>query len=172
MPDRAEQIDRLMAERDIRRLMTLYCRGADRADLPLLRSIFHADAHLDFGRLKGGVDDFLHYAASLDTAAPSQHHITNMLVETDGDHAEVETYCIVIHGAADDATTARDWTVFVRYLNRVDRHAGRWLIKRHVVVWDWNRNGLSTARWDGPLHPNHALRPARAATMSRMRSCR
>jgi hypothetical protein len=33
----------------LRNLVTLYCRGIDRRDMDLLRSVFHPDTQLDFG---------------------------------------------------------------------------------------------------------------------------
>lgn len=159
MTSPADPVELLLAEREIRRVMALYCRGADRGDHALLRSVLLDDAHLDFGHFKGGPDAFIAHLAAFPAVPASQHHITNMLIEIDGDQAEVEAYCIAVHGGLSDAADREDAAVFVRYLDRLERHDGRWRIARHIVVWDWNQNIPSTDRWAGPLYGSYTLRP-------------
>jgi hypothetical protein len=154
-----EPIEVLLAEREIRRLITLFCRGADRADSTLLRSVLHDDAYIDSGPFKGGAGDFGAWAAGSTARRASQHLIANMLIEIDGDHAEVETYCVALHGGVPCGAEVNDSTVFVRYLDQVDRRGGHWRISRHVVVWDWNHHMPSTACWEGPVYGQCTLRP-------------
>lgn len=155
----ADTIHTVVAEHAIRRVMTLYCRAADRRDHALMRSILHDDAFLDLGHFRGGADQFIAYAAAFPPVGSSQHHITNLLVEIDGDHAEAETYCVAIHGGLPYGAARQDCTVFVRYLDQFERRDGQWRISRHVVVWDWNQNVPSTDCWTGPLHGHYSLRP-------------
>ncbi|NKY87599.1 SnoaL-like domain-containing protein [Nocardia veterana] len=46
-----------MAERDIDRALAAYCRGIDRRDAELLRSVYHDDAIDDHGDSLGGAPD-------------------------------------------------------------------------------------------------------------------
>jgi hypothetical protein len=49
-------LDRLLAEADIRDAMARYARGADRNDLALLRTAYHADATDSHGYYVGDLD--------------------------------------------------------------------------------------------------------------------
>jgi hypothetical protein len=45
------ELQRLLDERAIRRCLTDYCRGIDRLDADLLRSVYHADRPLSTVRI-------------------------------------------------------------------------------------------------------------------------
>lgn len=111
-----------------------YNRGVDRCDEELLLSAYHPDATECHGTFAGPPAEF---ARSIRPAQKSwegsQHHITNHLVEIDGDVANAETYFLVLsHGRGADTAGF----VGGRYLDRLERRKGEWRIALRVVVID------------------------------------
>lgn len=86
-PDLQALQDRL----DIHELLARYARGVDDRDWDLYRSVFTADAHIDYvsaGGIAGTVDEVTEFlAASFESIPWSQHYVTNIEVDLDGDAA-------------------------------------------------------------------------------------
>jgi hypothetical protein len=58
--ERALQV--LLDKQEIHEVLMRYCRGIDRCDAELLRSVYHADAVDDHGQLNGKAADFIPWA--------------------------------------------------------------------------------------------------------------
>ncbi len=122
----------------LRDLITQYGRGVDRRDLELLRSLFAADAQLDFGEghYVGALDGFLdHVRHTLSRFQITQHHMTSSLFRFGGDRAEGETYLVAYH-----VMNGPDAGMFIagaRYLDRFRRIDGMWKISHRTTVQDW-----------------------------------
>jgi hypothetical protein len=161
-------IETISAHIEIRQVLYRYCRGVDRGDEALLRRVYHPDATDDHGTWKGrGVDFAAYIVASLDRQqGVAQHHITNVLIELDGDAARVESYFVAFHpypaqtadparedtaagAAAGTAPGASERIAFVggRYLDRFERRGGEWRISDRKVVLDWTREDLPGSGW-------------------------
>jgi SnoaL-like domain len=54
-----EDLELLLAERAIQRVLTSYSHGVDRYDFELVRSCYWPDGTDDHGSFVGGVDDFI-----------------------------------------------------------------------------------------------------------------
>lgn len=134
----------LLAEREIKRVLLRYCRGIDRLDEELIRSVYHDGATDDHGIYQGDGQAFAAFVVPLlrDAYRSTMHTIQNCLIEVegsgDGAGAEAETYCVAYHERVDDA--GERWLdVFAcRYVDRLERRTGRWGIVRRVVVHDWD----------------------------------
>ena len=78
---------------EIQELLARYARAVDTKDWDLWKSVFTADAHVDYASAGGTVGERDEVAAWLEAAlAPfpmTQHYITNVEVELDGDRADV-----------------------------------------------------------------------------------
>jgi len=78
---------------EIRELLYRYSRAVDTKDWTLLTSVFTADAHLDYTSVQGpagGRDEVVAWLERGLTLVPmSQHFITNIEIELDGDRARV-----------------------------------------------------------------------------------
>jgi 3-phenylpropionate/cinnamic acid dioxygenase small subunit len=78
---------------EIHELLARYARGVDNRDWELYRSVFTDDAHIDYtsaGGIAGGRDEVAAWMARVFPSIPwSQHYITNIEIELDGDTAEV-----------------------------------------------------------------------------------
>lgn len=131
----AEQADR----EAIRELALLYCRGVDRKDPALLRSLYTEDAtdtHGDtFDGPAGAYVDFLENAFPY--MRYSGHHVCNHLIALDGDRAEGEIYALAYHLIPDGNGGWQEDFMCVRYIDHYRRcDDGRWRFARRVVTYD------------------------------------
>lgn len=111
-----------------------YNRGVDRCDEELLLSAYHADATECHGAFTGPPSEFARSIRPAQASwAGSQHHITNHIVEIDGDVANAETYFLVVSRRDNEETVG---FVGGRYLDRFERRDGDWRIALRVVVID------------------------------------
>jgi hypothetical protein len=144
------ELEEIEAHIEIRQVLNRYCRGVDRGDRQMLKDVYHADAIDDHGTWTGPGRDFAdHIVDSLDAqGAPSQHHITNVLIELDGAHAAVESYFIAFHPHGEPGSASALAFVGGRYLDRFERRDGRWRIAHRQVVLDWTRETLPGPAWE------------------------
>jgi len=158
VPD-PEELERLVAEGEIRRVVARYCRGIDRMDLELVRACYHDDAHDEHGSFSGTVDEYIEWVAPLLAKYDAtMHFLGNQLVEFDGpDVAWVETYGISIHRGPADAAHLNLSTGF-RFVDRFERRRGEWRIARRVAVADWSLRHRPDDWWAIPEHHRRGRR--------------
>lgn len=127
-------LDDVIAELSIRRAIYRYCRGVDRGDGTMIASAYHDDAEENHGAFHGTGREFADFLVPAMDAAPEigGHHVTNILVQRDGDEAKVESYFIAFH-AQDEGGRA---FVTGRYLDRFTLRGGEWKIQQRRVVID------------------------------------
>ena len=149
-----ERVQRLIDCEEIRQAMYAYARGVDRLDEDLIRAAYHPDAWDDHGNFRG--DREVAVATIMNNgrtgnATASMHHIGNMLIDLNGDVADVETY-FVAYQRREEGEKAFTRMRAGRYLDRFERRDGRWRVARRVVVDDWSRldEVLATAAEVGP----------------------
>src|SRR6266542_5294397 len=94
--ERDRLIDTLIDREAIREVLYRYCRGADRHDEMILRSVYHSDATDNHGSFKGRAADFVSWIMERGGASflAGQHLIGNVLINLDGDTADVESVFI------------------------------------------------------------------------------
>jgi hypothetical protein len=136
--------DEIAAHLEIQQILYRYCRGVDRGDRDLLASVYHPGAIDSHGAFKGPGSEFADFLTELMDGIPEtgQHHITNMLIDLDGDSARVESYFLALHPGDGGRTL-----VGGRYLDRFEKRGGAWKIAERTVVID--AAGLPEGRWDG-----------------------
>ena len=142
---REEQIDELLAREQIRDCLLRYTRGIDRQDGELARSAYHPDAQDDHVAFIGLGQDFVEWCNGwhADQFDTTQHSITNVWIEIDGDTAHAESYFILMlrnKGAHDLGYHGGG-----RYLDRLERRDGRWAIAARVVTLGWMADLESSA---------------------------
>jgi hypothetical protein len=163
--DRLRRLEDLEA---IRRLLTRYARALDRGDWDGMRGCFTADATDDHGPYQGSVDTLVSGTRELMAGYWGTMHVLGQsLIEVDGDAASAETYALSFHrrhcaeGAGDEDTVTG-----IRYLDRLARTDGGWLVAARVTVHEWNttiaaRDWLDAAQWvngaAGSSDPSYAL---------------
>ena len=142
-------LEDVTAELSIRKVLARYCRGVDRGDLELLKSVYHPDATDDHGTFQGNGWELAEYLVKLmdESTIPSQHHVTNILIERDGDLADVESYVLAFHPISDEAGGEVHALFGGRYLDRFEKRDGEWKIADRRVVMDWTRKALAGEPW-------------------------
>lgn len=129
----------LLAKEEIRELALLYCRGVDRKDPDLLRTLYTSDATDTHGdTFDGNAED---YVTFLESVFPymrySGHHVCNHLISVDGDEGEGEVYAIAYHIIPDGEGGWLEDFGAVRYIDRYRKEDdGRWRFAQRVVTYD------------------------------------
>lgn len=157
--DRDHELDELLAERAITRIIHHYAHAADRGDVPMMEACFWPDAVLNLGMFQGTVAAFIDgfRTGAADVSRVSRHLLGNILIEVHlAEHeARAETYCTGGGRVRDGSGTLVDRIAHVRYVDRFEERAGEWRIHRRVVAFDWATvvpvNGEST------IQPNYVL---------------
>ena len=136
MSNRDSVVDRNAIVTGLRR----YAYAIDDRDLEAVRSLFARDAHLDYsdsGGPAGPRDEVLDWIfAGLAQVGPSQHLVTNELVDLDG--AEATSRCYLLNPLlSPDDPPATVLLLGGEYRDRWHRgHRGWRIVDRlHVVTW-------------------------------------
>jgi len=118
-----------------------YCRGVDRRDDALLRSVYWPDAEDHHGVFHGDVEGFVRFVNAEVHARfrCTMHKLGQASIEVDGDTANCETYAIGHHVRAEDGRDIDDLVMGIRYLDRFERRLGEWRIARREVRYEWQR---------------------------------
>ena len=147
MPSDSE-FQQLLDERDIRNVLHRYAKGVDRFDWELVRASFHPDAVLEYGA-KTTPEAFIAGASvGLANYALTQHAISNVIIEVDGDYAHAQSYCLARHRTPSrDGGAAIDFLWGGRYVDRFVRRDGAWRIAHRVVVHEWTALETVEATW-------------------------
>lgn len=124
--DLANELRELRDHQQIVGCLHRYARGIDRCDVEMVVSCFHDDAVQDSGFYVGSPRGWAEMVNEfhLGQALCQQHHVTNHVVEIDGDEAHVESYYLA---------TVREkvgTTKFAggRWIDRFERRNGEWRI--------------------------------------------
>ena len=147
-----EAIDRIA----LTDLVMRYCRGIDRRDFELVRSLYWDDAVDDHGEMFCGSPD--EYVAWLPTVLEpldcTIHAISNSFFVIDGDAAEGEHYSYNFHRTR--AAPCQEIIIHGRYLDRYERRDGVWKFAQRKIVFDHGyvhpvkEEGLAQAGADAP----------------------
>lgn len=149
-PEETASLRLLLDRQAVVDCVTRYARGVDRADEALLRSAYHPDAREDHGAYVGGLDGLVRFlAAAHDPFEGYQRYVTNHSVEVDGDEAHAESYylCVLRRSEGDRLLVNGG-----RYVDRLARRDGGWVILRRVVVGEWE----ATLEGGAPRYPTNA----------------
>ena len=154
-------VQELLDKQEITEVIYRYCRAIDRLDLELFKGVYHEDGLDNHGARKGTGWEFATGAVSGlgSVDQRTQHHITNILIEVDGDVAWAESYLMAYHRFLDpprlgdnDLDPARPLLEYGgRYVDRLERRDGVWRIAKRVIIYDWSR--FSAVEAEYPNHP-------------------
>ncbi len=143
-------------------LLARYARGIDRCDAETLNAIWADAATVDYGN---GVADARKWAAGvlemLRSMSRTQHMLGQTLIDFTESGAQAETLCHAWHETPGPEGPI-EMVVGGRYLDDLVRMPAGWRIRHRRFVMDWNRNGPSTAEWDGPFFGALARRGQRS----------
>lgn len=144
-PD-AAMLDAALSRLAIHDLGMAYCRGVDRADAELLKSIFHEDSTVISGVINGSGAEFAEQVTAFCTANLDYcfHSVANEWIEVKGDRAVGEHYVI-----AQMTAGGQDVTTGGRYIDSYERRDGVWKIKSRTFITDWTATAPTTNQSDG-----------------------
>jgi hypothetical protein len=150
-PDQPD-FDAIVSRQQIADLTMACCRGIDRADEALLKSVFHEDSVVVSGVFNGSGPDFAEHICCILRSVFDQtfHSIANQWIEVTGDSAIGETYVIAVSTMTDIDKGKSEMLNGGRYLDRFERRDGIWKIAERTFVSDWSRVDRSSAMSDGP----------------------
>ncbi|MDP3889647.1 nuclear transport factor 2 family protein [Nocardioides sp.] len=141
MSDR--RLQDLLDKQEIHELVLRYCRGVDRKDPDLLRSLYTRDAADHHGTVfSGSAEDYIGFLEeSLEFIRIGAHYVCNHLVVVEGDHAYGEVYALGYHVLPGHGPDGPDTESFVgvRYLDRYRREDECWRFEHREVVFDLDR---------------------------------
>lgn len=129
-------VEELRSKQEIAELLYTASRALDRADVELLASCFHPDA-TDYRGVVNGPAHLARDSLPKWDVAVCRHATTNIMIDLDGDVAQVESYVQAFHHAP-NANEGQGQYEFIqaRYLDRLERRDGKWKIARRMAVWD------------------------------------
>lgn len=134
-----EKLTELVDRGEIHDVLMRYCRGVDRCDEDVLKSVYHDDSYDDHGYWRGNGHEFATFVVDrLMTANQSTtHSVTNVLIDLDGDSARSESQVMVTLVRRGEPTMVD--LMGARYLDKFTRRDGIWRIAERTVVLDWHR---------------------------------
>jgi len=155
----------------IRATLTRYLSGLDRTDYELAMSSFAPDANAVFSDVhelvgRDAITEFLGggvgaRAAGLKVPRVKMHFMGNLTIDLEGDSAETELY-VISHSVDGSGETDRLFVRGIRYLDRLERRDGQWLIVDRYHTLDWTYDTVpSHSREPGT---RVARRPGRVGT--------
>jgi hypothetical protein len=147
-PPRDPEVQALLDKQAIAEVLVRYSRGADRGDADLIRSCYHPDATEDHGgTFNGRAMDYVDMLAPiLPRAGVMTHAVSNILIELDGDGADVECYITTFSRMKKDGVVF-DALTCARAIDRFARRDGQWRIAARRLVWEWNHDMERTEGW-------------------------
>jgi ketosteroid isomerase-like protein len=133
-------LQELLDKQAIHDALMRYCRGVDRCDADLMRSVYHEDAHA-FGT---NAWEFVDHFVDANRAATTfnMHFMANISVEIDGDVAFSEAYFIAYVGREHDGAEVVD-AFAGRYVDRWERRNGVWGVLHRSVAPEWSRGNIA-----------------------------
>lgn len=149
-----QQLEKLVAKDEIRDCLYRINRGMDRIDRALMLSGFHRDA-----RVCWAAPDYVHIDQFIETAmrvqattSRVQHMVGTILIDINGDNANVESYEIGRH-LTPMPDGEKDLFIAARYIDRFGRRDGSWRVERRLKLIDSIRvvEGQDT-KYDGVPH--------------------
>lgn len=137
-----EEIEKLLVKERLHELEMAYCRGVDRQDLELLKSIYFDDALEDHGDAwRGTGHEWAEYAIAANNKRfqTTAHYVLNEWYKVEGLKAQGETHRISYHRQPDGL----EITAAARSFNRYECRDGVWKIAFRGVARDWLKESRS-----------------------------
>jgi hypothetical protein len=136
-----------IAKQEISETLHKYPIALDGLDREMLLSIGHPDGRVDFDGMFEGI-----WPAFVDWVLPAHkpllfhnHRITNMLIELDGDTARSQTNVTATLLIEQNGGDVDERRIQARYLDKLTRHQGRWLIAERKLSRDLRRTSRISA---------------------------
>lgn len=141
-------VQEISAHLEIRQALYRYCRGVDRGIKSVIRSVYHPETIDGHGPWKGQGEAFVDQIVELmdGQEGTAQHHITNVLIDLDGDSARVESYYLAQFPDDDEGKTVMIHAGG-RFLDVFECRNGEWRIATRDVIMDWSLTVPAGENW-------------------------
>ena len=152
-----QKLQGLLDKQEITELMYKHARALDRLDGELMKSTYWEDAIEEHQDPVFPERFFYHDNAwafvpkameGLKALKATQHFVSNMLIELDGDTASAECYGWAYQLHEEDGVD-KEAILGGRCHFHFERRNEEWRIKHRSCVFDWNQNRDATAIWSG-----------------------
>lgn len=146
-----ERFQELIDHHDIRQLLATYCHGCDRADEVEMAGTYCEDSWDDHGprKMPGRRFSIETVEESMRTTTVCSHQLGQSLIRVAGDEAGAETYFIatVVYPPRNGQEREQLNQLGGRYVDRLARENGHWLIKSRLCVREWSYSQPIDADW-------------------------
>ncbi|WP_028112515.1 nuclear transport factor 2 family protein [Ferrimonas kyonanensis] len=161
--DIQQKLQQLLDKQEITEVIHRHARSLDRMDGELMKSTYWEDAieeHQDpiYPEL------FFYYDNAHQFVEPAmegfkalkvtQHRISNVLIEVDGDRATAESYVWAYHVHQEDGVD-KEGILGGRHFYKFERRSGVWKMIHRLTAFDWNQNLDATAMWSEEFNPKY-----------------
>jgi hypothetical protein len=145
------RLQELWDHHEIRQLLATYCHGCDRGDEVEMAGTYAPESWDDHGsrKMEGRRFSIETVEESLRTTDLVSHMLGQSLIRVDGDSAGAETYFIatLLYPARDGGEGKTIGQLGGRYVDRLIRQDGKWLIKHRICVREWSHSHPVTGDW-------------------------
>ncbi|KIF48571.1 hypothetical protein M445_09820 [Vibrio owensii 47666-1] len=161
--DMQQKLQLLLDKQDITEVIFRHARSLDRMDADLMKSTYWEDAiedHQDpiFPDLffyNDNAHAFVEPAMKgFEAIKITQHRISNVLIEVDGDTATAESYVWAYHVHEEDGVD-KEGILGGRHLYRFERRDGAWKMVHRFTAFDWNQNQDASAVWSSDFEDKY-----------------
>lgn len=147
VPTPQEVADRLA----ISEILSLHCRGVDRADLSALQACYWPEAKTYYGTDALGAHEFAEgLVEAIQGFAQTQHMVTNTLFRFSGEKASVESSVLAFHYLSDAEGADSEMTYIGRYIDEFEKRGSVWKIIERIPVMSWNQNSPASTDSENP----------------------
>ncbi|SHL07504.1 SnoaL-like domain-containing protein [Pseudonocardia thermophila] len=132
-------VQEMLDHHRIRQTLQDYCFACDRADELAMAQLYVEDSWDDHGVVRAPGREYAEVmtARLLQNSRSISHHLGQSTIRVDGDTAGAETYYIAVMVTVDDDGREICNQMGGRFIDRLVRTDGRWLIKHRRIVRDW-----------------------------------
>ena len=145
------RLQELIDHHDIRQLLATYCHGCDRADEIEMASVYHEESWDDHGPLKAKGKPFSIQTVrdAIATTDLVSHLLGQSQIRVDGDSAGAETYFLatLLYPPKAPGEPQTIGQLGGRYVDRLVRQDGRWLIVDRVCIREWSHSHPAVGDW-------------------------
>lgn len=135
-----ERLQEMLDHYEITKTLAEYCHGCDRCDEAHMTGVYLEDSWDEHGVTGAPGPEFARVMTDriLNSTNSLSHLLGQSLIKVTGDEAGAETYFLAV------ARTTRDDGVEIcnqlggRFVDKLQRENGRWLIKHRCAVRDWS----------------------------------
>jgi hypothetical protein len=137
------QLEQLLIKQTLHELTARFSRAADRLDASAMEALFHPDAHIDSGVLRGPpayfAPEFVRWVRR--NARVVFHSVSSGVFEIEGTKASGESYVMAIsrlNATPESSGADSDVLTVGRYMDRFEQRAGQWKFTQKCFVLDYS----------------------------------